>query len=177
MKNILITLSLLVMACACNRVSTPDGQIPAEYIEVAKNYTGTFSGNFEGTPGKLIISLEGTRAIARFEAASGDTDILGRGCASSINQLLAINPAKKDNQIRVNGAEFAFNPGSCYVANRVLYVSFKHTGSNPREAKVSVIEGYETQWREQCQWDAQGRQYCNRYAENVPVYLTGKFSK
>ena len=178
MTKYLVLAFLILTSVACKRVETKDGTVPPEYVSVAKNYEGTYQGNFEGMNGTLTISMDGNRPVAKFVSANGDTDIIGRSCRSSINNLVAITPQEKNNQIRVDSAEFAFNPGACnYIYGRVLFIDFKHNGMTPVRAEVSLTERYETRWREECYWDAQGRRFCRRVPETYQTYMTGKFSK
>lgn len=180
MKQSLLSLLLvLTFVVSCNRVTSPDGTVPAEYLEIAKNYTGDYSGKFSGTKGTLRITLDGNRPVAQFIGADGSDDITGNShCAAVIGRLVAITPQKKNNITRVGSAEFSFDAPRCpRIMGRTLTLDFKHNGATPTSLSASVLEEHVTEWREICHFDQWGRQYCNRTPWDYDRYLSGSFKR
>ena len=177
MKKIILSLVFIFITAACERVATKDGTIPAEYMSVAELYRGNYSGHLEGVNGTLTLTLEGNRPVLKFVGSNGNSDILGGNCEAIIGQLVAITPEKKDSQLRVDAAEFAFSGNKCRILGDAIFLDFKHNGTKPTEAQVNILHRYETEWRTTCYPQPQGGSVCRREPETFPVYLYGKFSR
>lgn len=177
MNHAFVLIALSVFSLACERIPSTDGTVPAEYLEVARKYEGSYSGKFEGVKGTLTLKLEENRPVVSFVAVNGGSDILGGNCDATISELKAIIPEKNNNEVRVDEAEFAFSAGRCNVAGDILVMDFKHNGNTPNKVSLSMLAGYETYWRTVCYPDGHGRQHCHREHETVPVYYEGSFRK
>jgi hypothetical protein len=55
---VLSVAALAVTMSACKSVDTPDGKIPAEYVDMAKTYEGTYEGQFDGLKGELTFKMD-----------------------------------------------------------------------------------------------------------------------
>ncbi len=141
-KLFLIAAALALVGC--NYVSIKDGKIPAEYLPQAKAYAGTYSGQFNGRAGRLVISIRNQMVYATFQDARSN-DILGESCRSSIGRLTgaSISSDKK----RVKAVYLAFNPGRCAAEGRSLELHVQR--DNSLEARI-VESSYVVPGGEQC---------------------------
>lgn len=177
MKKIILPFVIILLLAACERVATKDGTVPNEYMSVAKLYLGDYTGQLEGVNGTLTLSLEGNRPVLKFVGSNGNSDILGGNCDAIIGQLAAITPEKKNDQIRVDAAEFSFSGNKCPILGDAFFIDFKHLGNTPTQAQVNILLRYDTEWRTTCYPQPTGGSACRREAETFPVYIYGKFSR
>lgn len=79
----------LLVAC---ETSTPDGNIPSDYVAEAKKLVGTYKGSFNsGARGSLVFTMKGQRAILSFMGG----DIVGSGCHTRIGQLTSVSGSSR----------------------------------------------------------------------------------
>lgn len=178
MKALLLSI-IFLLTLGCERISTQDGTVPAEYMSIAQKYVGEYRGQFEGEDGSLTLTLDGNKPILSFRSVNGETDILGANCHSTIGNLVAINPEKHNNVIRVDSAEFAITSGStdCPLLGKNLLLDFKHDGDLPVKIDINVLSRYEQEWQTFCYPDGSGGQHCTQEPWNVPVYYSGTFKR
>ncbi|MFL5812065.1 MAG: hypothetical protein ACJ763_00690 [Bdellovibrionia bacterium] len=135
----LLSIALMAVAVsACKTIETPDGKIPAEYVDAAKKYEGTYHGHFEHMAGDLTLKIEGTTPVLTFTDGQGN-DIMGKGCGSSIGLMKSVTVSDGD-QVAIQDATFQFNPGYC-GEGRELQVNV-----SPRDdgtvINVSAVKGH-----------------------------------
>ena len=90
MKKLLLmicSLSLLGLTACKETVKTKNGQIPAEYLDEAKAYTGSFTGMFNGERTHMKLSLHGAKAKLSIDMNSGGP--LARNCYTGNNRSKA----------------------------------------------------------------------------------------
>ncbi len=135
MKNLLILAVLAFGFVGCKQVNIPNGEIPAQYLDLAKTYMGTYSGNFSGNNGSLKLELVGSKVVGTF---SGEVnDILGDvRCGSIIGNLTSI---QIDDSARVlQAAKFDFSPNQCnFVMGRSLNLDFS---KDQRSFHASILK-------------------------------------
>ncbi len=80
MKLSLLICSLFLLSLtACNEViRTKNGQIPAEYMEEARKYTGSFTGMFNGERTHMKLSLDGNKP--KLEINLNSNNLLVNNC-------------------------------------------------------------------------------------------------
>jgi hypothetical protein len=178
MKALLLTF-IFILTLGCERVTTKDGTIPAEYMAIAQKYAGEYHGQFEGQNGTMTLALEGNRPVLSFRSSDGSTDLLGLGCNSTIGAIAAINPEKHNDVVRVDSAEFAITSGSadCPLLEKNLLLDFKHDGDLPVKFEINVLSRYEQDWQTFCYPDGSGGQHCHQEPWNIPVYYSGTFKR
>lgn len=147
MKSGLFSLALLFTLAAC-QVETPNGDIPLEYVESAKAYTGKYKGVIEKTAGELELKIdEYNRPSLTFKAEDGKTEILGKECNSEISELTAVFPKKKKNKVWLESISFGFEPGKCrHIEGRRVILEFKFKNSLPIGLKAYILKNsYQTE--------------------------------
>ncbi len=89
MKLVVAILSILTLGLtACKQtVKTENGQIPAEYLEEARQYTGSFVGQFNNEQVQMNLSLSGSKAHLEFDKNSNG--LLVNNCR--------VNPRSRSN--------------------------------------------------------------------------------
>lgn len=164
---------------ACKDVKTPDGKIPADYVDEAQAYMGTYDGKFDGRRGTITLSLNGDRPVVQFNSDSGSNDIAGNNCNSEVGQLESVDIDKKKDQYELDSATFSFHPGNCFeIQGRELTLSFKHKKGQPYKMSASIFYREEQDYNPPNCFDQYGRPYpCNGNGNRYPVYLNGSFKK
>ncbi len=104
-----LVLASFILA-SCKQVAIPNGEVPKEYLDLAKTYIATYQGGFGTNSGALKISLDGSKLQASFK---GDVnDVTGdASCGSVIGDLLSIQV--NDQGTELEAASFAFSPNKC----------------------------------------------------------------
>ncbi|MEK6580629.1 MAG: hypothetical protein AABZ55_15505, partial [Bdellovibrionota bacterium] len=64
-SSFLIVLFALLLA-GCKWVQVDQGRVPQEFLVHAREYVGEYVGNFDGLPGKLVLSLDTDYLRLRF---------------------------------------------------------------------------------------------------------------
>ena len=130
MRKILIlaTLPIAMALTSCKQVDITNGEIPAQYTDLAKPYMGIYSGSFEGNDGSLKLELVGKKVVATFSGKIND--ILGdASCESQIGNLTTIQI--DDSQKVLEDAEFNFLPNRCFnIEGRSLSLNFSKNLQN-----------------------------------------------
>jgi hypothetical protein len=126
----------------CKQVTIVNGEIPAEYLELAKNYMKTYHGSFEGNSGDLGLSLNGKKVVLSF--AGKVNDITGDDrCQSQIGNLTSLQINNKGTQ--VESATFDFTPNHCYyIEGRNLNLSFSRDGTQFTASILREMRPYVT---------------------------------
>lgn len=173
MKLTIVSLISLLLLTACE-VATPDGDIPAQYVALAQDYTGVYQGKFEKTEGTLDLRIDSyNRPILKFTAIDGNSDIIGKDCQSVIGDLVSVYPRKKKGKVWLASATFAFNPSRCRsIEGRSITVAFSHKEGQPVALTASIVK-YSREW-ESCSGSGEDRS-CSSHTDYT--YLSGKFSK
>lgn len=122
---------VLAFAVGCKEISTSDGRIPQEYIEMAKPYMGNYVGQFEKVPTQLSLSMDGTGYVQ----LSVDGDLLGAGCDSKIGSLKTVSVSGTKANPKVERVEFNFDSSKCPVLGKELVLEFSPAGVNARILK------------------------------------------
>ena len=119
---VLAVLPLVFALTACKQVDVPNGEVPAQYLELAKTYMGSYSGNFEGNPGTITLSLVGNKVMTSFKGQVND--ILGDiRCNSQIGDVATIQIDNKEKYLQY--ASIHFSPNACgAVQGRSLALHF-----------------------------------------------------
>jgi hypothetical protein len=172
----LLLISVLALA-GCKTIEIENGQIPAEYLETAKQFEGTYSGSFLGKSGSITLALNGDKPTLSYQDKDGN-DLLGTNCNSQINNLMWIKGKEKNDTPVLQGAAFALDAGNCRlnVQGKEVVLAFSN---QYQTIKVYVLE--ETRWERKCRWEPgnppynSGREVCEY--NQAPIYLTGKFNK
>jgi hypothetical protein len=134
----LLSMALVAVAVsACQTIETPDGKIPAEYVDAAKKYEGTYHGHFDNKVGDLTLKIEGTTPVLTYTDSQGN-DIMGKGCGSSIGLMKSVTV--DGDPVSIQDATFMFNPGYCGEGhNFEVSVSNRDDGT---VINVSVVKGH-----------------------------------
>ncbi|MBO9665299.1 MAG: hypothetical protein J7501_00610 [Bdellovibrio sp.] len=176
-KILLAGVALLAVA-GCKVVDIKNGRVPDAYLSKAKQYEGIYKGTFNGIPGELILTFEGSKAVLTYRNAMG-TDILNNNCASSFGNLTKVYITGKKTNPNLDAVEFAFNSGRCslMVQGRSMYVDFKEKNG---VTKLSLSILREMRQRRECRWyqgdhDNPPFQVCNWVQD--PVYIYGNFAR
>jgi len=177
-RNIFFLLAALLTLTACeDTVKTPDGKIPNEFLAIANEYMGQFSGDIRNTENTLVLSLNNNLVTL-----SAQKDIIASECESKIGKLESFSYEEKNGAIEIVSAKFSFDPNRCmpsFIGNNI-YLFFK----SKNDFKISILEDYDQELTCQnsitknatnsapppysppnCRW------------ESVPRYLNGKFSR
>jgi hypothetical protein len=132
MKKILVLaiLPLVFALTSCKQVDLPNGEVPAQYLTLAKTYMGRYSGAFEGNDGTLTLSLVGNKVVTTFSGQVND--ILGDvRCNSQIGDVASI---QIDNNAQfLQYANIHFSPNACgSIQGRTLVLHFSKDSSSFR---------------------------------------------
>lgn len=137
MKKIIFILSAFLLLASCKEIQFADGRIPAEYLEQAQKFAGTYQGQFEGEKGSLTIAFNGDRPEVSFSSGRGHRDLLGGECDSMIGQIVSAEVSSKKN---IKFVTFAFDPGACSkIQGRHLYLLTDKLASKGM-IKVQVLD-------------------------------------
>lgn len=176
--NKLIVFSIMTLALmGCKTIEISNGNVPNEYLAQAKKLEGTYDGSFFGKRGSLEVSFEGSHAVLKYHDED-QSDLLGRGCNSVINDLMWIRGKEKHGETVLTEAGFALDAANCrfQVQGHEVVLSFS---KNYEQINVSVLE--ENRFERTCHWEGGdprfggGREYCD--VKQVPYYRYGKFIK
>lgn len=172
MKKVLVLVSLLVAIVGCEQ-SVKDGLIPAKYVAAANQYAGTYTGQFEGQPMNLILSIQNDgRAELRFQDAAGDNALLSE-CNGQVGKLLSGDVDAKNS--RVKTANFSFESRGCEIAGRTVSLSFS---KDKKSINVSIVQTQHEEMDETCRTDKDGNDHCTtRWVTVVDSWLTGAFAR
>lgn len=172
----LLVLALLATATVgCKSVEIQNGEVPAEYLYLAKKFEGQYEGKFNGIAGQLLVRLEGNKPVVEFSNSTG-SDILNSGCESSIGNLKTVHLKGTKENPQIDSAVFVFNPGKCalQVQGREITFDFENDYT-----KIESVILKERRMERQCTRDSGApphvppREVC-RYEER-PILLWGKF--
>lgn len=131
----------------------------------AADATGTYSGSFDGRKGTVTLAQNANGYSLTFQSVDGSADLIGEGCQSMIGAAKKV----KEKNGTLSSLVFEFTPGVCFqVEGRELNVKVKGN-------QLSLSLYARTETMENCNFDANGRQYCNDV--NFPVYADGKFKR
>lgn len=172
MIQISILLSALFVLASCDDIDTPNGEIPAKYLDLAKQYEGVYVGVFNGVKGELTIKLNGNKPELSFSGEEG-TDILDRDCKSQFGDLKSINGSNDDGKLTLETAVFNFDPNLCrrLVQDRSIRLNFENGG---KKIEASMLQYLRT--RQVC--DVVGFPPTQRCRDEVDSrYLYGDFRK
>ena len=168
MRNWLLLLGSTLALLGCKTVEIENGEVPAEYLSQAKQLEGVYQGSFVGVRGELRITFEGNKPILEMQKLDG-SDLYKPACQSKINNLKWVS---LDNDKKVDGASFYFDPGNCFIDGREIQLSFS---DDYRKIHVSILERRITE--RQCRWEvADPRLGPREYCEYVQKDLTSRGS-
>lgn len=164
MKGIALILTALALV-GCKDIQIQEGRIPAEYLPVAAQYMGNYSGQFNGTPAEISLWLEGDVVKVKYVDARG-SDILAPQCESSFGHLKSITVSGEQKNPQLDVANFAFDPGKCpnMAMGRMLVIMFKKKSSTLKMAPAIL-----QRW-DRCPWPE-----CTN--PDRDVYLRGELNK
>lgn len=178
-SSLLSVVALAVAVSACKTVETPDGKIPAEYVDAAKKYEGTYHGHFENMIGDLTLKIDGQTPVLTYTDNVGN-DIMGKGCGSSIGLMKSVT-VSDGTPIEIQDATFQFNPGFCGEGHNLeVGVSSDDNGTTIR---LSVVKGYYSFYvpgQMVCQHGPHGHPVCYEtpgHYETRARYAYGAFKK
>ncbi|MFL5812297.1 MAG: hypothetical protein ACJ763_01870 [Bdellovibrionia bacterium] len=172
----ILSLFLVLALSACKTVKTPEGKVPAEYLDAAKTLAGTYQGDFNGVPSEILLQFDGATPVLTYTNVAGH-DLLGVGCGSEIGKLAGVT---LDPLAYVTDAYFELSPGNCPVEGQIVTLEFQQKGD---ELTVSVVKGHRIVHipaQESCHSDAWGSYTCDEILESdETVYdvLQGTFKK
>ncbi|MFL5812298.1 MAG: hypothetical protein ACJ763_01875 [Bdellovibrionia bacterium] len=178
LNHAVVSLFLVLGLSACKTVETPDGKIPAEYLETAKTLAGTYKGEFNRVSGEISLAFDGATPVVTYTDASGH-DLLGPGCGSEIGTLTQIDVSMDE---KLGEAVFAFSPGKCQIEGRSVYLGIKQK-SDGILVYVKIIKGHRmehTPGDTSCNMDGHGQMHCVHFPGSwvkVDDYISGKFEK
>jgi hypothetical protein len=169
----ILFLSAFVVACD-EKIETPNGEVPENMLQLAKSYEGTFIGQVERQANEMKIEFQGNKPVLTLAE-----DMVAPACRSSIGQLLSVTVSKKDDQMKLESAQFAFDPNLCgnEFEGRRLYLYFKDGNT----FDTSILDRVE--YRTECEIGTPP-QYpnptppgynCRR--EAYAIYLSGRFAR
>lgn len=149
--SLFLTASALISLSACKDISVdPTGAVPSAVASNLVSYKGAYQGTLYVRSSQSLNQIVQNNFTVRFDVAGDrpvvttDTDILGKGCGSSIGKLLNVTTGGAWQAI----ATFEFNPGACsklaqgrtavfYVRNERAFLTIKKdslpSGSTPSE--------------------------------------------
>lgn len=131
----------------------------------AADPTGTYTGSFEGRQGTLTLASSANGYSLSFLGADGSNDLIGEGCQSNIGAAKKV----KEKDGTLSSLVFEFTSGVCFqIEGRELSVKVKNN-----QLSLSIYARTDTM--ENCNFDPNGRQYCNDV--NFPIYADGKFKR
>lgn len=131
----------------------------------AADATGTYTGSFDGRNGTLTLAQNANGYSLHFMSVDGSSDLIGEGCQSTIGATKKV----KEKNGTLSSLIFEFDPGVCFqVEGRELSLKVK-------DNQLSISLYARTETIENCNFDVNGRQYCNDV--NFPVYADGKFKR
>lgn len=135
-------LSSILLLCACHDVSTPDGRVPAKYLDQAKKLVGTYVGQFEGVTTTLNLTFDVDRPVVMVINDQGN-DLLGPACHSTVGLMKSFS----GDDSGLQSVKFAFDPGACTpeIEGKDITFEFHH---NYTQVLASILEG--TQWGVGC---------------------------
>lgn len=124
---------IVAMGLAACEVSIKDGKVPDKYLTAAKEYAGTFRGEFEGLQSNLTLSLanDGTAALTIVDLYGNKNFI--KGCSSQIGTLRYADVDKNDQQLK--SAKFKFST-SCPIEGRLVELYF----NSKNDVSVSIVK-------------------------------------
>ena len=127
---VLAVLPFMFALTSCKEVAVPNGEVPAQYLDLAKSYMGSYSGNFEGNSGTLTLSLVGNKVVTSFKGQVND--ILGDvRCNSQIGDVTSIQIDDKEKVLQY--ANIHFSPNACgAVQGRSLTLHFSKDAASFR---------------------------------------------
>ncbi len=125
---------MITAVTSCKQVTIVNGELPAEYIELAKIYMTSYHGSFNSNAGDLHLSLNGKKIVVSF---TGDVnDITGdEYCDSKMGDLkmLQVN----DQGTMIEAASFAFDPGRCSeISGRSFDLTFSQ---DPKKLQAQAV--------------------------------------
>ncbi len=162
----------------CNSIATPDGKIPATYLDKAKEFAGIYQGEFNGITGEILLRLEGDVPSLTFTSTSGH-DLLGPSCNSSIGELAQIDTTLTGD---LSGAVFNFDPGKCQIEGRTVELDFD-ASQDGKIITVSIIKDHTEAYIPggiDCSAGAHGHEHCLHSPsswQTVYKRISGKFKK
>ncbi len=177
MKSVRINLNLSLLLCvlllaACKQIATSNGEVPANYVELVKNYVADYKGAMDLNQGVLSLSFEAAKFRAHFKGKVND--ITGNEkCQSQIGDLISIQV--NDSGSILESATFGFSPNHCpEIKGNSLELIFTPIGL---KLGVSAIILRETKELQICQdiQGANGAPNCHPDLQNF--YFTGIFEK
>lgn len=176
-KNIGYYQCLLVLGLSlvgCKEIQIKDGQIPTQYKAAAQKYMGSYSGKFEGIPGKINLTLEGNIVHINYTSEGGNNDILGAQCESNFGNLETIYISGTEEKPTLDQANFKFNPNRCgnEIKGRTLYLYFKNK-SGVIYMDASIVKRQE--WEHRCDGSSPPPAGCREHPVNV--FIRGSFQK
>ncbi len=167
MKFYVLLFVLMGFTVGCKDITTSDGRVPKEYIEMAKPYMGTFVGQFEKVPTQLSLSMDDTGYVRLSAANANGSDILGENCNSKIGSMKVISVSGSKQNPKVNRVEFNFDPNKCPIMGRSIVLEFDQSAVQAR-----ILHHTDTEIQCPGRYPTGG---CT--TENVFVYLNGVFKK
>ena len=110
-----------------------NGELPESMIPYASKFIGEYSGDLDGRPMHLTLTIEGRKVLL-----SSDSDWIGNGCTSQVGELKEVYAKKKKDQSLVTKAIFYFDAGKCssQVLGREIQVTLKD--KKPLALKLSI---------------------------------------
>jgi hypothetical protein len=155
----------------CREVTINDGRVPAEYLTQAKQLEGHYKGSFDGKRAEIEIYFEGDRPFIRYTDSRGN-DPLDANCNSKIDLLQSIVLFKKRGEYVLDQAIFGFHPGSCrIVKGRTFTLDF----SGSQKFTASIYE--DSEYVQRCTPNNPPNRGSNCHTEEIPYYISGKFSR
>lgn len=175
----LALISMVLVLSACKSVKIENGEVPTNYLPLAKKLEGIYNGRISGIDGQLVIRFEGNIPKVDF-LNNQNTDIVGNipACKTEIGNLTEVNLKGDKENPQVDTATFKILKGTCgkYFVGSELYLTFKN---NYRDISASYLKEYRQERR--CTWDPGApphvppREVCNY--ESTPIYGSGSFRR
>lgn len=127
----LLGLALAFVMAGCQYIDIKDGRVPAQYLSAAKAFEGVYKGNMEGIPGQIEIKFNEDIPRLSFAGENGN-DLIHPSCQSIVGLLQGVMVDDAgNNTYKVTGADFAFNPGTCFkIQGRQVHLPLKKMMEN-----------------------------------------------
>jgi len=170
--SILVLLLSLGFLTSCKDVKIENGKIPAEFLEVAQGFTGTFHGEFLNQLVDLDVSIDQNNVLHIVPSR----DLFGESCETSVNLLQRLSLKEKNKNYYISSAVVALDPGRCgrMFEGRMLYFYPRYEEGQMTSVGLQVLE--ETRSHRECHWSGNPpREYCEY--KTIEYYYTGRFTR
>lgn len=179
MKKLFLAV-LMIGLSGCRNVDFENGEVPQQYLHLAKKLAGTYTGTFNGVRTSLIVDFDGNRPFIEVRNATGN-DLIGSRCGSIIGDIKSASVSGTEEDPKIKSVSFHFAPNNC-ISIRGTEVVFDIKEKNGGiSLQASILASRE--FRRECRWEVSPpppygggpREVCE--VREDARYLYGRFSK